>query len=393
MRRKPRIAMIMVDVGSQTGSISGGGGAERLFSDFFEYYQTFTARRYDLLLFSDFKSLEKLRASERLKAGNEIVSISRRFSGRLGILELTASLLWQIFWQRIDLIFIPLIYEAYLPTLWVLRILPRCLRPRITMVNVNCLVPHCLGKPNPYLDAALDRTYQRYLFHTHLDGIFTWYLKFKEVFEKHTNLRNTVVVPLQHNFVDTNRFKPARIKEKTILFSARLSLFKQPFFFLEGLRIARALRPDLFEGWNVKICGRGPLEGELRIFLQRHAMEEFVSISLESDMAAIVAKTKLFVSTQEYENYTASAMLEAMACGNTIIARDVGQTSWFVREGVNGLLLKEDSPAGLAAMLIEYLSHPERHPGYEAASRKIAVEEHNVQNFTGDAEGFWDAVG
>ena len=51
-------------------------------------------------------------------------------------------------------------------------------------------------------------------------------------------------------------------------------------------------------------------------------------------------------------------MNEAMAAGNVIIARDVGQTNLFVKDSLNGLLLKSDNPTGLADAIKWFINNP-----------------------------------
>ena len=67
------------------------------------------------------------------------------------------------------------------------------------------------------------------------------------------------------------------------------------------------------------------------------------------------AESSLFVSLQSENNYPSQAVLEAMACGNAVIATNVGDTRMFVNEE-NGYLIPRGTPA-LIAQLRHCLTH------------------------------------
>ena len=52
----------------------------------------------------------------------------------------------------------------------------------------------------------------------------------------------------------------------------------------------------------------------------------------------VLAETSVFVSIQTTNNYPSQSVLEAMGCGNAIIATDVGDTRMFINEN-NGILI------------------------------------------------------
>jgi glycosyltransferase involved in cell wall biosynthesis len=110
------------------------------------------------------------------------------------------------------------------------------------------------------------------------------------------------------------------------------------------------------------------------------------------DLRGTLRQSRLFVSTQETENFTSLAMLEAMACGNAILARDVGQTRKFVRPRANGILVASDDPDAVADGLLTYLNHPDLHAAWQMESRRITVEEHCRQNVLAEFEAFWLAA-
>ena len=82
-------------------------------------------------------------------------------------------------------------------------------------------------------------------------------------------------------------------------------------------------------------------------------------------------------------------MNEAMAAGNAIISRDVGQTNLFVKDAINGLLLKQDNETGMADAMEYYIRHPEMHDQMGRESVKLTKEVHTFDNFKKQIESFW----
>jgi glycosyltransferase involved in cell wall biosynthesis len=109
-------------------------------------------------------------------------------------------------------------------------------------------------------------------------------------------------------------------------------------------------------------------------------------------MAPVFARSRLFVSTQAFENFTSLAMLEAMAAGNAVIAEDVGQTREFVRPGENGHLVTSATADAFADAMADYLRHPERQDAMATESRRVATEVHTIEHFAGDITTFWRDV-
>jgi glycosyltransferase involved in cell wall biosynthesis len=126
--------------------------------------------------------------------------------------------------------------------------------------------------------------------------------------------------------------------------------------------------------------------------IETHRLGDLLTTTHAADMSPVFARSRLFVSTQAFENFTSLALLEAMAAGNAVIAANVGQTAEFVRHGENGLLTADESAQGFADAMTQYLGHPERHPRMAACSRALATEVHTIEHFAEDIRAFWEGV-
>ena len=229
------------------------------------------------------------------------------------------------------------------------------------------------------------RLYERLV---RLDGVFAWYRAFVEVAGGRRR-RDQVLQAARYCFTDTERFVPIAPKQPVVLFAGRLSEQKRPLLFVDAVAILRDRHPELVRGWRFQMYGRGRLAAEVASRISARGLDPLLTLSHAIDMAPIVGESRLFVSTQAFENFTSLAMLEAMAAGNAVIAEDVGQTGEFVRDGENGFLVSPPTPEAFAEAMARYLRAPDVHDAMAAASRRVATEVHTIEHFAGDIVAFW----
>jgi len=109
-------------------------------------------------------------------------------------------------------------------------------------------------------------------------------------------------------------------------------------------------------------------------------------------MSEVFAESKCFVSPQDFENFPSMAMAEAMINKNAIIARNVGQTSLFVKDGINGLLIHPDSEEGLCTALEDYIINNDKYRSFGEESLKLMQTIHTPENFIVQIDDFWASV-
>jgi glycosyltransferase involved in cell wall biosynthesis len=272
------------------------------------------------------------------------------------------------------------------------RVLPPRWRPRVTLTVVDCTLASSLAAPPPpgsYERQVLDahRLYERW---TRLDGVFSWYEAFVDAVRERS--RSAIVRAARFCFTDPDRFRPAAVKEPLVIFAGRLSEQKRPLLFVDAVARMRAADPALVARHRFAIYGTGVLHQRVIDRIAELGLQEVIDVTHAVDMAPVFGRSQLLVSTQAMENFTSLSMLEAMAAGNAIIAEDVGQTREFVRDGLNGLLVKDATPEAFAAAIATYLRSPERHAAMAEASRTITTDVHTRDNFARDITAFWRAV-
>ena len=170
-------------------------------------------------------------------------------------------------------------------------------------------------------------------------------------------LKNEMVaagVPAQsivsfNNGVDHAQFTPGQAKkleedDVTVLFVGHLKRVKGADLLIRAwaaLRKPTAYRQPESQSLTLNVVGSGPL----RRRLERLAAELGVSDSirfagnvLHEDVAQIMRDSRCLVLPSRSEGMP-NVVLEALACGIPVVATDVGEVPYLVREGVNGYVV------------------------------------------------------
>jgi phosphatidylinositol alpha-mannosyltransferase len=130
---------------------------------------------------------------------------------------------------------------------------------------------------------------------------------------------NTDIVP---NVVDVDRFRAAASGKppKRIVFLGRLVPRKGCQILLHA--IAQLHKAGQLEGWQVDIGGRGPLETQLRQYVQAEGLQKNVTFSgfiSEADKPAFLASASLAVFPSSAGESFGIVLIEAMASQNPVV--------------------------------------------------------------------------
>lgn len=119
-----------------------------------------------------------------------------------------------------------------------------------------------------------------------------------------------------------------------VAFSGRLEERKNPLLFLEAAEILSKTFPDVV----FHIMGEGRLYNSVKQKVEAINSGNIIFHGFHTNPPDILSNTSVFVSIQSTNNYPSQSVLEAMGCGNAIVASDVGDTRMFVNEK-NGILI------------------------------------------------------
>lgn len=152
--------------------------------------------------------------------------------------------------------------------------------------------------------------------------------------ERGLNIKEKSVSITPCSFTD---YSKCRMGDKSIFqvaFAGRLEVNKNPDIFLEAaIRLSKKYPDIIFH-----IMGEGRLSQEINNKVHSSCLANIKFHGFHPYPTEILADTSIFVSIQATNNYPSQSVLEAMGCGNAIIATDVGDTRMFINEN-NGILI------------------------------------------------------
>jgi len=191
----------------------------------------------------------------------------------------------------------------------------------------------------------------------------------REVFQLPKSPR---VIP---NFVDLTRFQPRGLPVPRNRKRPRLIHISNFRPVKDGQSIARIFvelrkRKDA-ELWFV---GDGPEMPAVKMICQQAGVRDDVRcFGLQRDVAPILAEADLLLMTSLNESFSLVA-LEAMACGVPVVSTDVGGLPEVVLHGVTGGLFPQGDQGAALALLLRFLSDPDRHLQMRRAAVRRARE-------------------
>jgi len=178
----------------------------------------------------------------------------------------------------------------------------------------------------------------------------------------------------------------ATAKDDIVVFAGRLIEFKNPLLFLQIARSIIARRQDI----RFRICGEGPLENQLNEFVNANGLQDKVAVEYDTNIVELFAKSKIFVSLQQEENYPSQSILEAMACENVVIATDVGETHKIVPDGC-GFRVELD-PNLIIEKILFLIDNNSVCRQLGKKARRFVMEKHTIDKFQTYCEKIYSSL-
>lgn len=178
------------------------------------------------------------------------------------------------------------------------------------------------------------------------------------------------------SFADYSKCSTGEKKNFEIAFASRLEPDKNPMLFLEASKIMSTRYPEV----KFHLLGEGSLVREIDEFIKKNSLTNKINFAFHNNPPEVFSRTSVFVTLQSNTNYPSQSVLEAMACGNAIVASNRGDTNLFVNQD-NGKLINFSVEALVQAM--DYLINNKdkaRQMGKNA--RAFALENHTIEKFS-----------
>ncbi|MHB9302350.1 glycosyltransferase family 4 protein [Thermofilum pendens] len=168
-----------------------------------------------------------------------------------------------------------------------------------------------------------------------------------------------------HGVLDTfRRNKPLEPPiHHVVLWNSRLVGFKEPFTFLEAIRLVKGKA-----SFEAVIRGDGPLKREVEGYLRRHGLEDTVRFAERipfEKLPQLYRSATIFIHTCSKEPF-GLAVLEAMASGLPVIVPDAGGAAEVA--GDAGLKFRPGDSEDLAEKLLVLLTDQQLYETFSARS-------------------------
>lgn len=105
------------------------------------------------------------------------------------------------------------------------------------------------------------------------------------------------------------------------------------------------------------LVGMGNQEDHLRSLVQKFSLKEkvvFLGPQPQNKLRAIYASMDVFIFPTLLEESLGLVGLESMACGTPVVGSDIGALPTYIKEGVNGFLVKPGSAKEIADKIIKF---------------------------------------
>jgi glycosyltransferase involved in cell wall biosynthesis len=160
----------------------------------------------------------------------------------------------------------------------------------------------------------------------------------KGLIDRGFNIPGEKISITANSFADYSKCEIGDKSVFKVAFASRLHPLKNPMLYLEVVKHVVEKYDDIY----FYLLGDGILKEEIEKFIFVNNLSRYLKFLFHEQPETIFAETSVFLSLQQTNNYPSQSVLEAMACGNAIIATDVGDTRMFINEN-NGILVNFDS--------------------------------------------------
>lgn len=176
---------------------------------------------------------------------------------------------------------------------------------------------------------------------------------FQEYVKKSPNLRAVI-----YNGIDENIFEKADAEQKKVLRKklhlnesallianvGNLYPVKGQKFLIQAFRIIK----DSVSNSELLLIGRGELERELKTEAEKLGIMDSVRfLGFREDVSDILKAIDIFVLSSLSEGLPI-ALIEAMSCGLSVVATDVGGVREVIQDGIDGFIVPPEDPFSLA---------------------------------------------
>jgi glycosyltransferase involved in cell wall biosynthesis len=129
------------------------------------------------------------------------------------------------------------------------------------------------------------------------------------------------------------------------------------------------------------LVGYGPMESEIRSMIRSHGLEGRVMLVINPpNVSDYLSEADIYLSTSLFEGLS-NSLMEAMVAGLPIIATDVGDNYYLVKDGFNGYIVPLQNVEATAAKLKTLVNSKEMRKTFGTNSNNLVSGEFNEEKF------------
>ena len=193
--------------------------------------------------------------------------------------------------------------------------------------------------------------------------------------KKAVSIKKSQVLITPNSFIDYTNFYPEYPKRRVVTFLARMTPIKNPELLIEAIKILNKTEID----YETVFIGGGELLNNLKNKIQNYRIKNVSFLGELATPGRILRTSSIFVSIQQKSNYPSQSLLEAMACGNAIVASDVGETNMLISSN-EGVLVELDAQQ-IAKAISYLLDNPEICMTMGGNARRKVLSEHTIEKY------------
>lgn len=164
---------------------------------------------------------------------------------------------------------------------------------------------------------------------------------------------------------------------KHIVTNGRFVPQKDYLTMIKTLSKLKALRHDFV----MDIIGYGVEEANIRNWIREYDVEDITNIYIKPDnVQDIVRSADIYLSTSLFEG-TSNSIMEALNWSMPVVATNVGDNSYMITNGVNGMLHSIGDAEGMAYSISTLLDRVQLRNEYGAMSHKILKQNYSLKVF------------
>ena len=164
---------------------------------------------------------------------------------------------------------------------------------------------------------------------------------------------------------------------KHIVTTGRFVPQKDYLTMIHTLSKLKSMRHDFV----MDIIGYGVEEANIRNWIKEYDVEDITNIYIKPDnVQDIVRSADIYLSTSLFEG-TSNSIMEALNWSMPVVATDVGDNSYMITNGVNGMLHSIGDAEGIAHSIAYLLDNLDVRNKYGIMSHRILQDRYSLETF------------